>query len=177
MARVEHGVAYALLPAGIEALFRFLPVHYVPPGRDVFRPAVLIFQIIGVLPNIQTDHWKLAFHDGGILIGGGKDIELAAIFHEPSPAGSEPRGCCRPELFFEGGKTAERAVDGRRQVPGWLSASLGTDDGPEHGVIDVSAAVIADRSPDGFGNDAAVVSEQLLDRLVRQVGRGFQRLV
>ncbi len=30
------------------------PIDHVPPGFHVFRPAILMFQIIGVLPQIQT---------------------------------------------------------------------------------------------------------------------------
>jgi hypothetical protein len=44
-----------LLPAG-EALADFLPVHHVPPGSDVFGTAVLIFQIVGVLPHVEPEH-------------------------------------------------------------------------------------------------------------------------
>src|SRR5262249_50249080 len=45
----------ALLPR-VEPLFGLLPVHCVPPGGDVIRPAVLILEIVGVLPHVEADH-------------------------------------------------------------------------------------------------------------------------
>ena len=63
-----------------QLLIDFLPVDYVPPGGDVVRPAILIFQIIGVLPNVQPKDRFLSFHDGAVLIRGGCDLEFA----EPS---------------------------------------------------------------------------------------------
>jgi len=55
-------------------LGNFIPVHNVPPVAYIFRSTVLVFQIVGVLPNIQTKDWKLDFisdalHERVILIG------------------------------------------------------------------------------------------------------------
>src|SRR5690349_1886658 len=63
----------------VEALLRFVPAEDVPPGGHVIRPAVLVFQIIGVFPYIKAEDRLLAFHDRVILVGGGEDGELAAI--------------------------------------------------------------------------------------------------
>src|SRR5487761_136871 len=59
-----------------KAPFSLSPVHHAPPGADVFSTAVLIFQIVGVFPNVQPDHRKFALHDRAILIGGRCDFEL-----------------------------------------------------------------------------------------------------
>ena len=35
----------------------FVPIDYVEPGAHVVRPLVLIFEIVGVLPNVNTEDW------------------------------------------------------------------------------------------------------------------------
>ena len=64
------------LLTGSEALSGFLPVHNIPPCADVVRAAILILQIIGVLPDIQPDHRVLRFHDGRILVSGRAYVQL-----------------------------------------------------------------------------------------------------
>ena len=46
--------------------------------------------------------------------------------------------------------------DHLRQSSGWLTASIITHAEPEHGVIDMAAAIVANRSADGFGNPIQV---------------------
>src|SRR6266699_6497463 len=72
----------ALLPS-VEALFGFVPVHYAPPRRDILGPAILIFQIVRVLPDIETDYGELSFHQRRVLVGGGNDINLARGLDQP----------------------------------------------------------------------------------------------
>jgi len=36
----------------------FVPIDNVPPGLDVVRAAVLIFQIVGMFPDIQAEDWR-----------------------------------------------------------------------------------------------------------------------
>lgn len=45
-----------------------LPIDHIPPGFNVFGTAVLIFQIIGMFPDIQSQDWRRSFTDGAILI-------------------------------------------------------------------------------------------------------------
>jgi len=40
---------------GSKELRSLVPVHDMPPGGHVVRPSVLIVQIVGVLPNIETE--------------------------------------------------------------------------------------------------------------------------
>jgi len=47
----------------------FVPVERVPPGCDVVGSPVLIFEIIGMFPDVKTEERGLAFHDRAILIG------------------------------------------------------------------------------------------------------------
>jgi hypothetical protein len=63
---------------GSEDFLSFSPIHKIPEGRDVIRSPVLIVEVIGMFPNIQTDDWRASiignpFHKGRILIRGGSD--------------------------------------------------------------------------------------------------------
>src|SRR5262249_3226138 len=75
----------AVLLRPVEPLLRFVPIHDVPPRPDVFRPTVLILQIVSMFPNIETYDRELAFHNRRILIGAGNNIDLSAAFDEPGP--------------------------------------------------------------------------------------------
>ena len=46
-------------------------------------------------------------------------------------------------------------------APLGLPAGVGAHDLPEHGVVNVPAGVIADGGPDRFGDNRAVIGEQL----------------
>src|ERR1041385_5839986 len=75
-------VATCLLTA-VEPLLRFLPVHDVPPRTEIIRAAILILQIIGVLPHVDADHRELPFHHRRVLVGTRTDLHAAAGFDEP----------------------------------------------------------------------------------------------
>ena len=71
------------------------PVDDVPPSLKIFRPAILVFQVVGVFPNVQTEEGLAAVHDGVVLIGRGFDGEFAVANEQPSPAGAEALGGLR----------------------------------------------------------------------------------
>src|SRR5581483_5665788 len=91
------------------------------------------------------------------------------VFHQPRPAGAEAGHAGRRQLLFKLGETAERAVDGVRQFSGWLAAPFGAHDLPEHRVIDVAAAVVADGGSDVLGDDGAVIGQQFFYAFVSQL--------
>ena len=59
-----------LLDCGLVAFVDFFPVDYVPPGLQVFRAAVVVFEIVGVLPDVVAEDGMEALRDGIILIRG-----------------------------------------------------------------------------------------------------------
>src|SRR5437870_2600324 len=99
------------LSGASEAIFSDFPIHHIPPRVNVIRTTVLILQVIRVLPHIQSDHGKCAFHKRRILIGGGDDFELVRALHQPHPAGAETTGAGGGELFLELIEAAEGALD------------------------------------------------------------------
>src|SRR5712692_3338916 len=57
------------LPArSAKALVDLRPVDDVPPGVDVVGTAVLILQIVGVLPHVDAEHDLLPFHQRAVLV-------------------------------------------------------------------------------------------------------------
>jgi hypothetical protein len=33
------------------------PIHHVPPGSDVIGAAVLVFQVVGMFPDVEAEQW------------------------------------------------------------------------------------------------------------------------
>src|ERR1700693_79225 len=79
---------------GFVALVYFVPVDYVPPGGQIFRTAVVVFQVVGVLPDVVAEDGIKALRDGAVLIGRGDDLDFAAFAGQPDPPGAE--------LFYAG---------------------------------------------------------------------------
>src|SRR5207245_7755090 len=95
---------------------RLRPVHHVPKGLEVIRAAVLVFEVIGVLPYVATED-RPAFatrdrlaHDRIVLVGGGDDLEFAAVPHEPDPAAAKPAQAAGFKLFLESVEATERSL-------------------------------------------------------------------
>src|SRR5690606_5796665 len=54
-----------------------VPVDHVPPVGDVLGTAVLILEVVGVLPHVQAQDGRLAVHQRAVLGGGGGPLETA----------------------------------------------------------------------------------------------------
>src|SRR5258705_7047001 len=125
------------LLTGVKPLLGFLPVHHVPPGVEVIRAAVLILEVIGVLPHIHADHRKLSFHHRRILIRGRRDFNARTGLQKPGPSGPEPAYPGSIEFFLERIEASESRVDGRGEVAHWRPAFARSHNLPEHRVVDV----------------------------------------
>src|SRR5579871_3854189 len=101
-----------MLTLRIEPVFDFFPVHYIPPGRHVIRPAILVLQVVCVLPDIQAHHRRLPFHQRAVLIRGGVDIDLTTRLNQPSPSRTKTPSSRGIEFFLETVEAAEGSDDG-----------------------------------------------------------------
>ncbi len=167
--RLRQRLAHlCLLPGLFEAFVDFVPVDDVPPCGEIFRTAVLVFQVIGVLPDIVAEDGVVSLRERGILVGGGDDLQLAAVQNEPAPSGAEL--LCRGfvELLLKGLEIAEVLLDLLADFAGGFTSALRLHNLPEHGVVDVAAAVVADRGADIFWN-IIQVAKQVFGRMLRQV--------
>ena len=54
-----------------QALGHVAPVHYVPPGGQVVGAAVLVVQVVGVLPHVEAKQYVLALRERAVLVGQG----------------------------------------------------------------------------------------------------------
>src|SRR5262249_56234653 len=79
-----------------EALVDLCPVHDVPPRVDVVGAAVLVLQVIRVLPDVDAEHRRLAVHHRIVLVRRALDGNLAALVHHPRPA---PAQAADPRLL------------------------------------------------------------------------------
>ena len=100
------GCSDLLLGVG-EALVDFVPVDDVPPGGEVVGAAVVVLEVVGVLPDVVAEDGVEAVGEGGVLVGLGDDFELAALVDEEAPAGAELLGGGFVEELLEVGEAAE----------------------------------------------------------------------
>ena len=61
-------MARGALWCSFQALFDLGPIGHIPPSGNVVGAAVLILQVIGVFPDIQSENGIFTFHHRAILI-------------------------------------------------------------------------------------------------------------
>src|SRR5579872_4005887 len=94
-----------------KSLVHFGPVDHVPPRADVIRTAVLILQVVRVLPDVDAEDDLLAFHQRAVLVRAALDGELAAVVDHPRPAAAEAADAGLRELLLERVERSEGSVD------------------------------------------------------------------
>src|SRR6266576_672664 len=75
------------------ALYR-VPVDDVPPGLEVVGPAVLVLQVVGVLPDVDAEQWGVGLRDRRVLVSGRVDGKARPVMDEPGPARAEALDAC-----------------------------------------------------------------------------------
>ncbi len=145
----------------------FFPIHHVPKRFEVIGPTVLVFEVIGVFPYIATEYRRSEtfghpLHERIVLVGRRANAKRAVLlFAEPNPTATEPSNSGRLEFRFELVEASERGFDRISEFPRWLTARLGSNRPPKHTVIEMSAAIIPDRTPDIFGHFSKVRNQRL----------------
>src|ERR1700747_3361681 len=75
---------------GFIALVDRVPVDDIPPGGQIFGTAVVVLEVIGVLPDVVAENREQALGDGVVLVGSGDDLNVAVGFaRQPDPAAAE----------------------------------------------------------------------------------------
>lgn len=70
------------------------PTDDVEEIRNVFGPPILILEIVGVLPDVHAQNWRVTGRDRAILVGRAVDFEAArGLYDEPAPTAAEPADC------------------------------------------------------------------------------------
>ena len=98
----------------LKALRNGAPVDDLPDGAEVLGLAVLVLQIVGVLPSVDT-HEGLEVAGHGVLVGAGDETEGARglVLDEPGPAGALDASQGGVGLLLQVLKGTKVLVDGR----------------------------------------------------------------
>ncbi len=91
----------------LEAFIHLGPIHYIPPRRQVIRPAIVVLQVIRVFPDIVAEDRVQTLRQRIVLVRSGGNREFATLPHQPSPAGAELLGRGVVERLLEVFKAAE----------------------------------------------------------------------
>src|SRR4051795_13136439 len=71
------------------ALGDLVPVDDVPPGLEVLGPAVVVLEVVRVLPDVVAQQRRVAVEHRAVLVGRLGELELAAGEPQPRPARAE----------------------------------------------------------------------------------------
>src|SRR5918994_3235688 len=149
----------------VVALVDGVPVNGVPPSVEILRTAVLVLEVVGVLPDVVAEYRKAGRlddpgHQGVVLVRRGDDGELAVrADNYPDPAGAEPAHAGLVELGFQCVEPTKGVVDRLGDLTLRCSTAARAHDLPEHGVVVVATAVVADRRPLVVGHHVQVAHE------------------
>src|SRR5919201_4383233 len=139
--------------AAFKALVDLVPVNNVPPRRQVLGTPIVVFQIVGVLPTVVAHDREQPVRKGIVLVGSGDDLKLAAIgAGKPHPTAAEQLGTCVVKLLLKGIEAAESFLDRVGDFAARLAATFGFHDAPEHAVIYMPPAVVANSNANIFRN-------------------------
>lgn len=133
-------------------LLDLFPVDDVPDGVEVLSLAVLVLQVVGVLPGVDGEQGHEAgARDNGVLVGRGADRERSAcsaggVRDQEGPAGA--LDACEDSVYallerVVGAELGRYGAAERRVRRGAVAATLGRgrEVGPEHAVVDEPSAV------------------------------------
>src|SRR5207244_13571958 len=132
--------------------------------RHVLGPAVLVLQVVGMLPDIEAENGDLVVHERTVLIRPTRDAKLSVGDRQPGPPASELGRCGVRELLLELREVPERPLDrvGQRAAGLSTAAPAGRgQDPPEQCVVVMAATGVAGGGTDVFGTRAAA-AQQLL---------------
>lgn len=89
------------------------PVDHLPDGAEVLGLAVLVLEVVGVLPGVNT-HEGLEVSGDGVLVGTSGDAQGTGglVLDEPSPAGALDASQSSVGLLLEALEGAEVLIDG-----------------------------------------------------------------
>src|SRR3989344_5669228 len=151
------------------------PIDNIPKNLHVLRPPVLVFEVIGMLPDIETKERNAAFRERRILVRSLHDGERPVRENEPRPPRSElPEGGVREGPAERGGipeRARERFCKGSRRFP----APVRTQDSPENIVVDDPAAATAHGGADPLRHKLQI-RDELLDGFVLEFRSSDRRV-
>src|SRR5207245_11766767 len=75
---------------GFVTLVDLTPVDHVPPLSQIFGPAIVVLQIVGVLPDVVAEDRIKPLRKRVVLVGSSDDLDIAVgLASQPHPAAAE----------------------------------------------------------------------------------------
>ena len=147
------------------------PVHRVPPGFEIVGAAVLVVQVIGVLPDVVADRTRLPSISGVSWLGASRSRACRpCVDGDEHPAGAEDARAGGVEVGLQLVEAAEIAVDRGGELA-VRPAAARAHDLPEHGVIGVAAELLRTRGATRAGTSRSL-REHVLDRPLAELRVG-----
>ena len=102
MAPFEISLSANLSLGGFVVCANGVPVNHAPKRLEIIRAAVLVLEIIGMLPNIAAKNRRSAFHQRCVLISRVTNTESAVgLDAQPRPTAAKLCGARGFEFFLE----------------------------------------------------------------------------
>src|SRR5712675_1817613 len=116
VASFDHGTtrrsSLQIWGAALVVLRDRVPVDHVPPGLDVISSAVLVKEVISVLPDVESEHRFVALHQWAVLARSGNNCEFSRlILDQPDPAATKTLGAGVRKFFLERSKASKGGFD------------------------------------------------------------------
>ena len=160
-----------------------IPVYDIPKRGDIVGAAVLVEEVVRVLPDV--DHEDAAAFDAGngfahqwaVLVGRRRDRELFIRGDKkPGPAGAKPRRRGFVKFLLELCEAAKGRVDGLGKFSMRCRAVCWSENAPEKDMVAVASGIIADAGADRLW-DLTEIRDEGVNRLGRQRRVVFQERV
>src|ERR1700676_2009110 len=153
-----------------------VPIDDVPPSLDVIGAHVLIFQVVGVLPNVNTENGLGTERNGRVLIRCRIDGQLAVLDDEPSPSRAEAAQASGGEFFLEPRESPEGRLDSIGKLTLWLTAAALLHLRPEQRMVPVAAGIVTDGGTNVL-RDGVETLQKVFKRLGLEIGVAIERFV
>lgn len=127
------------------------PVDHVPDGLKVVGLDVLVLQVVGVLPSVNSNNGHIR-SSHGVLVGSGDGLQstVLLVLDNPSPSGTLDTSQLGVDVANQSVQRSKAVLDGivqSRSLLGGLSSTLalGGQVLPEQRVVNVTTAVEVDQ--------------------------------
>lgn len=101
-----------------------------------------MFEVVRMFPDIDTDNRRYSLAERRILSCCTRYHESTFISAQPCPPRSKYTESFGSKCLLERLKTSESSIDGFREFPFGISATIWSEDGPEKTMIDMTSEVI-----------------------------------
>ena len=93
-------------------LVDFFPVHHIPPGLQILGTAVVVLEIVGVLPDVVAENGMESLRYRAVLVRRGENLHFAlGVASQPDPSAAKLARAGGVEFFLKSLEVAESLLD------------------------------------------------------------------